>query len=102
VGAVLAVMLTLVLARGVQHTLRLLLAGVIVSVVSGALASLITLMRPDVWQGMQGFFQMLWILPKLCKCIFKKEITETYNILNLPLLISLILAIFVQKETEEV
>jgi iron complex transport system permease protein len=55
VGAVLAVMLTLVLARGVQHTLRLLLAGVIVGVVLGALASLITLMRPDVLQGMQGF-----------------------------------------------
>ena len=55
VGAVLAVLLTLVLARGVQHTLRLLLAGVIVGVVLGAVASLITLMRPDVLQGMQGF-----------------------------------------------
>jgi len=55
VGAVLAVMLTLLLSRGVQHTLRLLLAGVIVGVVLGALASLITLMRPDVLQGMQGF-----------------------------------------------
>lgn len=55
VGAVLAVLFTLVLARGVQHTLRLLLAGVIVGVVLGALASLITLMRPDVLQGMQGF-----------------------------------------------
>ena len=55
VGAVLAVFLTLVLARGVQHTLRLLLAGVIVGVVLGAVASLITLMRPDVLQGMQGF-----------------------------------------------
>jgi iron complex transport system permease protein len=55
VGAVLAVFLTLVLARGVQHTLRLLLAGVIVGVVLGALASLIGLMRPDVLQGMQGF-----------------------------------------------
>lgn len=55
VGAVLAVLLTLLLARGVQHTLRLLLAGVIVGVVLGALASLITLMRPDVLQGMQGF-----------------------------------------------
>lgn len=54
-GAVLAVLLTLLLARGVQHTLRLLLAGVIVGVVLGALASLITLMRPDVLQGMQGF-----------------------------------------------
>lgn len=55
VGAVLAVFLTLVLARGVQHTLRLLLAGVIVGVVLGAVASLITLTRPDVLQGMQGF-----------------------------------------------
>jgi len=55
VGAVLAVLLTLTLARGVQHTLRLLLAGVIVGVVLGAMASLITLMRPDVLQGMQGF-----------------------------------------------
>jgi iron complex transport system permease protein len=55
VGAVLAVLLTLALARGVQHTLRLLLAGVIVGVVLGAVASLITLLRPDVLQGMQGF-----------------------------------------------
>ena len=55
VGAVLAVLLTLVLARGVHHNLRLLLAGVIVGVVLGALVSLITLMRPDVLQGMQGF-----------------------------------------------
>jgi iron complex transport system permease protein len=55
VGAVLAVMLTLLLARGVQHTLRLLLAGVIVGVVLGALASLVAFMRPQVLQGMQGF-----------------------------------------------
>lgn len=55
VGAVLAVLLTLALARGVQHTLRLLLAGVIVGVVLGALASLISILRPDVLQGMQGF-----------------------------------------------
>ncbi len=54
-GAVLAVVLTLVLARGVQHSLRLLLAGVIVGVVLGAVSSLITLLRPDVLQGMQGF-----------------------------------------------
>ncbi|WP_353135241.1 iron ABC transporter permease [Limnohabitans sp.] len=54
-GAVLAVLLTLLLSRGVQHTLRLLLAGVIVGVVLGAMASLIILTRPDVLQGMQGF-----------------------------------------------
>jgi len=55
VGAVLAVLLTLVLARGVQHTLRLLLAGVIVGVVLGALTSLAMLMAPEVMQSMQAF-----------------------------------------------
>jgi iron complex transport system permease protein len=55
IGAVFAVMLTIALAQGVQHTLRLLLAGVIVGVVLGAMASLISLLRPDVLQGMQGF-----------------------------------------------
>ena len=54
-GAVGAVLLTLMLARGVQHTLRLLLAGVIVGVVLGAFASLTMLMVPEVMQTMQGF-----------------------------------------------
>ncbi len=55
VGAVAAVLLTLALAQGVQHTVRLLLAGVVVGVVLGALTSLVTLTRPDVLQAMQGF-----------------------------------------------
>ena len=55
VGAVGAVLLTLLLAKGVQHTLRLLLAGVIVGVVLGAISSLIMLMRPEVMQTMQAF-----------------------------------------------
>ncbi len=55
VGAVLAVLLTLMLARGVQQTLRLLLAGVVVGVVLGALASLVALLQPQVLQAMQGF-----------------------------------------------
>ncbi len=55
VGGVLAVLFTLLLAQGVQHTLRLLLAGVIVGVVLGALTSLVSYLRPDVLQGMQGF-----------------------------------------------
>jgi len=54
-GAVLAVMLTLSLARGVQHTLRLLLAGVIVGVVLGAVTSLVLLFSPDSLQAMQSF-----------------------------------------------
>lgn len=55
VGAVGAVLLTLALAKGVQHTLRLLLAGVIVGVVLGAFSSLTMLMVPEVTQAMQAF-----------------------------------------------
>ena len=55
VGAVGAVLLTLLLAQGVQHTLRLLLAGVIVGVVLGALVALTMLMAPEVMQAMQAF-----------------------------------------------
>jgi iron complex transport system permease protein len=55
VGAVLAVLLTLTLAQGVQHTLRLMLAGVIVGVVLGALTALIMMLRPQVMQSMQAF-----------------------------------------------
>lgn len=55
VGAVAAVLLTMALAKGVQHTLRLLLAGVIVAVVLGAVGSLIALMHPHTLQTMQAF-----------------------------------------------
>jgi iron complex transport system permease protein len=55
VGAVGAVLLTLLLAKGVQHTLRLLLAGVVVGVVLGALSSLILMITPDIMQAMQSF-----------------------------------------------
>jgi iron complex transport system permease protein len=54
-GAVLAVLLTLVLSRGVGHTLRLLLAGVVVGVVLGAVTHMVLLMSPDSLQAMQAF-----------------------------------------------
>ena len=54
-GAVAGVFLTLLLAKGVQHTLRLLLAGVIVGVVLGAVKDLIALASPDILQAMQAF-----------------------------------------------
>jgi iron complex transport system permease protein len=54
-GAVAGVLLTLTLARGVQHTLRLLLAGVIVGVVLSAARDLVTLAVPDILQAMQAF-----------------------------------------------
>ena len=55
VGATAAVLLTLTLARGVQQTLRLLLAGVVVGVVLGAASSLVLLAQPQLMQAMQGF-----------------------------------------------
>ena len=55
IGAVIAVVLTLLLAKGVQHTLRLLLAGVVVGVVLGAFSSLTMLLRPEIMQAMQSF-----------------------------------------------
>ena len=54
-GAVLAVLLTLALARGVGHTLRLLLAGVVVGMVLGAFTSLLMVASPQSLQAMQTF-----------------------------------------------
>lgn len=55
IGAVVAVMLTLMLARGVQQTLHLLLAGVIVGVVLGAVKDLITIASVDILQAVTAF-----------------------------------------------
>lgn len=54
-GAVFAVLLTLILSRGVGHTMRLLLAGVVVGVVLGAMTHLVLLFSPDSLQAMQAF-----------------------------------------------
>ena len=54
-GAVLAVLLTLGLARGVQQTLRLLLAGVVVGMVFGAFAALLMFWAPEIMRTMQAF-----------------------------------------------
>jgi len=55
IGAVGAVVLTLLLAGGVQHSLRLLLAGVVVGIVLGALRHLLQLAYPQTLQALQGF-----------------------------------------------
>jgi len=55
VGATGAVFLTLVLAQGVHQTMRLLLAGVVVGVVLGALGSLVMMLQPEVMLSMQAF-----------------------------------------------
>ena len=54
-GAWVAVALALVLSWGVQHTLRLLLAGVVVGVVFGAMASLLLVMFPQIQGSVQSF-----------------------------------------------
>jgi iron complex transport system permease protein len=54
-GAVFAVIFTMILSRGVQHTLRLLLAGVVVGVVLGASTQLVLLFSPESLQSMQSF-----------------------------------------------
>lgn len=55
VGAFVAVLMTLVLARGVHHSLRLLLAGVVVGVVLGAAKELVLLAAPQIMRAMQAF-----------------------------------------------
>jgi iron complex transport system permease protein len=55
VGAVAAVLVTLVHAKGVQHTLRLLLSGVVVGMVFGALSALVMFWEPDIMRAMQAF-----------------------------------------------
>jgi iron complex transport system permease protein len=55
IGAVLAVLVTLGLARGVQQTLRLLLAGVVVGMVFGAFSALLMFRVPEIMRSMQAF-----------------------------------------------
>ncbi|MFT7723034.1 MAG: iron ABC transporter permease [Roseateles sp.] len=55
VGTLAGVALTLLLARGVEQTLRLLLAGVVVGVVLNALTHLFTLWAPEVLRAVQFF-----------------------------------------------
>lgn len=55
VGAVGGVWLTLVLARGATQTMRLLLCGVVVGVVLGAMTQLLMVWSAETWRTMQAF-----------------------------------------------
>lgn len=55
VGAGSAVLLTLMLAQGVQNSLRLLLAGVVVGVVLSAIRDMLEMRYPDILQPMKAF-----------------------------------------------
>jgi iron complex transport system permease protein len=54
-GALAGMALTLVLAQGAVHTLRLLLAGVVVAVLLGAVGDLIAVFSPEALRGKQAF-----------------------------------------------
>ena len=54
-GALLGVLASLLLAGGYQSSLRLLLSGVVISVILGAANSLFTFIRPDLFQSIQSF-----------------------------------------------
>lgn len=54
-GALLGVTLTVTLARGATQTLRLLLGGVVVGVVLGALTELVLLWSAEAWRTMRAF-----------------------------------------------
>lgn len=75
VGALAGVSLTVLLARGAQHTVRLLLAGVVVGVVLAAMSDLLTTVAPEALRGKQvfmlgttgflGWFSVALLLPGL-------------------------------------
>ena len=55
IGALIGVLAALLLAGGYQSSLRLLLSGVVISVILGAANSLFTFVRPDLFQSIQSF-----------------------------------------------
>lgn len=55
VGAVAGVSLTLMLSRGATQTMRLLLGGVVVGVVLGAVTELVLLWSAEAWRTMRAF-----------------------------------------------
>ena len=54
-GALIGVLASLLLAGGYRSSLRLLLSGVVISVILGAANSLFTFIRPDLFQSIQSF-----------------------------------------------
>lgn len=54
-GALLGVLASLLLAGGYRSSLRLLLSGVVISVILGAANTLFTFVRPDLFQSIQSF-----------------------------------------------
>jgi iron complex transport system permease protein len=55
VGACAAILLTIMLSRGVLETAGLLLSGIVIAFLMSALTSLLLLTRPEMWRVMQVF-----------------------------------------------
>ena len=55
IGALFGVLAALLLAGGYKSSLRLLLSGVVIGVIFGAANSLLTYVRPDLYQSLQSF-----------------------------------------------
>ncbi|HSN31679.1 MAG TPA: iron ABC transporter permease [Ideonella sp.] len=55
IGACVAIVLTIALARGVLQTSSLLLSGIVVGFLLSAVTSLLLLTKPDMWRTMQVF-----------------------------------------------
>ncbi len=55
IGALFGVLASLILAGGYHNSLRLLLSGIVISVILGAANSLFTFIRPDLFQSIQAF-----------------------------------------------
>ena len=85
IGALSAVLLTLVLAGGTDRMLRVLMSGIVVGVLLGALHSLLVLSKPSVFASLQSFMLgstgyingsgvivlgMLWTSSLLLACVF--------------------------------
>jgi iron complex transport system permease protein len=54
-GALIGVLASLILAGSYRSSLRLLLSGVVISVILGAVNSMLTFIRPDLFQSIQSF-----------------------------------------------
>ncbi len=79
IGAAAATLLTISLSRGVVQTRSLLLSGVVVAFLLGAISQLLLLSRPEIWRSMQTFlfgstgfisWSSAWLLGGVfCVCI---------------------------------
>ncbi len=82
IGALFGVLASLILAGGYHSSLRLLLSGVVISVILGAANSLFTFIRPDLFQSIQAFMLgnttlLSWSAVKIMAIVYVVCLTPT-------------------------